>query len=101
MGKYQKNKGYRAEHELVNKFAKRGLDAKRVPLSGSTDFAKGDVIVNGMTIEVKWRGNGFKSLYTWLENKDALAIKADRKDFLIVMPLDTFVELLIGGKKRG
>ncbi len=98
MGKMQKRKGYRVEHELVVKLKEMGLDAKRVPLSGATEFAKGDVVVNGLVLETKARKNGFKQLYDWIEGKDALAVKADRKEYLVVMRLDLFVKLLRGEK---
>lgn len=93
-----KEKGKRTERELVRIFKKAGLNAKRVPLSGSTDFAKGDVVVEDLVIEVKRRKKGFKKLYDWLEGFDALAIREDKKGFLIVLPLEKFVELLGRGK---
>jgi len=99
MGKRSRNKGYRGERYFVQQFRKAGLKAVRVPLSGATEFAKGDLIVEGMTAEVKIRHNGFKEIYKWLEEKDILCLKADRKDGLIVMPLETFLSILKGVKK--
>ncbi|WP_370941224.1 hypothetical protein [Bacillus sp. RCC_6_1] len=47
---------------------------------------------------MKARKEGFKTLYNWLEDEcgqpDALAIKADRKPWLVVMPLDTFLKMV-------
>jgi len=41
---------------------------------------------------------GFKTLYNWLEDEreqpDALANKADRRTWLVVMPLDTFLKMV-------
>lgn len=90
MGKAQRDKGLRAERD----FAKR-IGGERVPLSGSAggSFA-GDVIGKGLTWECKVRADGFKLIYSWLESKDGLALKADRKDWLVVLPLDRFLNLL-------
>ena len=92
MGKSQKNKGYRGEYKLVKLLRKAGIPAKRVPLSGATEFAKGDVVIaNRYRAEVKLRKNGFKELYQWLDGNDFLFGKADRKPYLVIMTFDTFV----------
>ncbi|WP_240876885.1 hypothetical protein [Shimazuella soli] len=41
----------------------------------------------GFVWECEVRSDGFKLLYGWLENKDALVLKADRKEWLVVLPL--------------
>lgn len=98
MGIAQKRKGYRGENELVKKLKEAGFDAKRIPLSGATDYKKGDVEIEEFTGEVKLRKDGFKKIYEWLGNNDLLFIKADRKKYLVVMYLDRFIELLRRGK---
>jgi Holliday junction resolvase len=94
MGKSQRNKGARVEREIA-----KLLGGERVPLSGATSFAKGDVTAYNMTFEVKARKDGFKQIYTWLngEDIDALVIKADRKEPLVVLPISTFKELMKTG----
>jgi Holliday junction resolvase len=79
------------------------LDAVRVPLSGATDFAKGDVVVTATggvkwTIECKKRASGFRTIYRWLEKGDAecLVLGADRESALAVLPLADFFDLLAG-----
>jgi hypothetical protein len=98
MGKSQRDKGNRAERQLVNIFKAYGIEAKRVPLSGAASGFKGDVIatIQGQDwrIENKVRGNGFKQIYGWLDGNDMLTIKADRQQALIVMPLRKFCELV-------
>lgn len=89
-GKRSRDKGGRTERD----FAKR-IGGQRVPLSGAMNGYKGDVIGLGMTWECKARADGFKMLYGWLEGEvDALAVKADRKEWLVVMPLDKFKTLI-------
>lgn len=103
MSKSSREKGNRAERELVHILEKNCIQARRVPLSGAmkdTGFG-GDLLVRGsLTLmfterdeerwEVKSRGNadGFKMLYKWLEDARVLALKADRKEWLVVTRLE-------------
>jgi Holliday junction resolvase len=92
-GKASKEKGSRRERE----FAKL-IDGKRTPLSGAVEGFPNDVQGLELEWEVKARKDGFKQLYTWLEDErekpDALALKADRKQWLVVLTLDKFMELM-------
>jgi len=100
MGRYERNKGIRAERQVVAILRELGLDARRVPLSGSAPHFKGDVQINTkagkLLAEVKVRRNGFTSLYRWLDESvaDILIIKQDRKKFLAVLELDTLARIL-------
>jgi len=103
MGKAQRDKGARFEREIVNRAKLHELDAQRVPLSGATNFAKGDVVVTAASgvkwiFEAKKRGDGFKQIYAWLEAEaaDALVIGADNKPPLVVLPMADFFDLLAG-----
>lgn len=102
MGKMQRRKGYRVEHEIEQMFRQMGINARRVPLSGSADFVKGDVQIvlknKILTAEVKARKDGFRQIYNWLDNKDLLIIKADRKEPLVVLRLKNCIEFLKEGK---
>ena len=95
MGKRSKRKGSRRELE----FAKL-IGGKRIPLSGAVDGYTNDVEGMGLKWEVKARKDGFKQLYKWIEDEreqpDALALKADRKQWLVVLPLDTFKNYVNG-----
>jgi hypothetical protein len=90
-GRASKRKGSAGEREIA-----KLLGGQRVPLSGAAggEFA-GDVIVPGLgTGEVKRRRDGFKQIYKWLGDNDFLAIRADRKEWLIVLPLDRLLRLM-------
>ncbi len=50
--------------------------------------------------EVKRRKDGFKQLYTWLEGKDYLALRADRRKWLVVVELDKLLTLLNGSDRN-
>ena len=89
-----------------NTLNKNGVHVKRVPFSGAADGFKGDVIVTlkqkDYKLECKNRKD-FKTLYSWLENTDALMLKGDRKEMLLVMPLNNALKLVseIGGVTYG
>lgn len=90
MGRSERRKGVEAERE----FAKL-IGGERVPLSGAAGGNyTGDVIGLGLRWECKRRRNGFKQLYDWLDGADALAVRADRKPWLVVMPLERLLELI-------
>lgn len=93
MGKASRDKGVRREREFCEL-----TGGKRVPLSGAVggEFAN-DVILNDKRVEVKARKDGFKELYKWLLDErakpDLLALKADRKPWLVVITLDEYMRL--------
>ena len=99
MGKSQRDKGYRTENNVRLKAISHDLEAYRVPLSGGASI-KGDVVVKGKgddwVLEVKCRASGFKQIYEWLADNDALVIKADSKPELVVLDLGDFFDLLSG-----
>jgi len=99
-GKSSRDKGGRGERELA-----KLLGGERVPLSGAQGGSfKGDVIIPYIgTGECKWRKNGFVQLYNWLDEKDFLALRADRHEWLIVMRAKDLKLLLdeIDELKRG
>lgn len=103
MGKFSRDKGYRTENNIRKKADIHGLHAYRVPLSGGGSI-KGDVIVSARkgadewVMEIKCRADGFKNLYKWKGDNDALVIKADRQAELILIDLDDFFELLANQK---
>lgn len=98
-GRKSRSKGQRREREFT-----KLIQGERIPLSGAAGGRFGnDVEGLGLKFEVKARKDSFKTLYRWLEDErekpDALALKADRKDWLVVMKLSKFIELM-GGKEN-
>lgn len=95
MGKSQKDKGARGELE----FAKL-TEGERIPLSGAMggNYSNDVRLPNGWKAEVKRRKSGFKMLYDWIEdtreNPDCVAIRVDRKQWIVSMTLDKFMELM-------
>jgi hypothetical protein len=94
-----KAKGNRGEYELRDLFLARGIPARRVPLSGSAPDLPGDLIVNeDQTWEVKRRGQGFKRVYSWLQDSYAVAFRADRSEWCVCLRLDDYLDLV--GKRE-
>ena len=97
MGKFSRDKGLRGERDLVNLLRERGIAAERVPLSGAAGGSfGGDVVAmfdgRKTLIECKVRADGFKQIYGWLAVVDMLAIKRDRAEWLVVMPISKYLE---------
>ena len=97
-GNHSRRKGANFERFIVNELRAAGIDALRVPLSGSMRGFKQDVIVRhpagNLTIEAKARARGYSFIYQSIEGADLLALKADRQETLVVMRLDQLSRLL-------
>lgn len=90
-GKASRDKGNRMERAAVLLARAARLTAERVPLSG----AAGGSYCSDMTIRVlgllrrfecKWRKDGFKQVYDWLDGNDGVIVKADGKPMLMIQP---------------
>jgi len=93
-GKKSKSKGYTGEKEFANL-----IGGRRIPASGAADDFPNDVeLPNGWLAEIKRRKDGLKTLYTWIEdereNPDIVAYRSDRKQWLVIMDIEHFKELL-------
>lgn len=93
MGKKSRDKGQRREREFAEL-----IGGQRIPLSGAQEGFPNDVRGLGLDWEVKAKKDGFKTIYDYVmderEQPDAVALKADRKPWLVVMELDKFKELM-------
>jgi hypothetical protein len=102
MGRASRDKGLRGEREFAELVAGR-----RVPLSGAQEGFGNDVEVptpiGTIRAEVKRRKGGFSTLYGWLEDErerpDIVAFRADRKPWLVAMPVETFLKLIGRGSE--
>lgn len=97
-GRAARQKGNRTERAIVKFLQDHAFAAERVPLSGSAGGRyAGDITVPvcnvDRRVEVKCRANGFRELYAWLEGRDILIVKADRREPLVVVPLKFAAEI--------
>src|SRR5258708_19765415 len=99
-GRASRDKGNRTERAIVRLLQEHGLAGERVPLSGAARGRfGGDVSVpclgRDLRGEAKCRGNGFNRLYDWLEGRDFLVIRADRKPLLVVVKLELATQVVM------
>ena len=98
-GRGPRRKGNRVEREVLALLREAGLEARRVPLSGSAPGYPGDLEVElpglgKVLVEVKARRR--VALEAWLEGRGLLVLKPDRKPPLAVLPLQVLLQLVQG-----
>jgi Holliday junction resolvase len=98
-GSRHRQKAGREERMLVGLAQDNGFAAEKVPLSGSVGghrFA-GDIafplLGRDLCVESKVRANGFRRLYDWLQGRDVLVVRADRREALVVLPISLALEI--------
>ena len=96
-GVRHRRKGDRIERELVQLHKDLGIHAERYPLSGASRFRGSghdvDIYARGrdeapLVVECKARKNGagFTTLEKWLGEFDALFLKRNNADPMVVLP---------------
>ncbi len=107
-GRVQRQRGDRAEREVVSLHCGLGVHAERYPLSGAARGAHGgadvDVYAFGrnappLVCEVKSRKNGagFALIERWLGEGDALFLRRARAEPVVVVPWATWARLMRRG----
>ena len=102
-GKSSRDKGLRVEREIVNALRELGVDAERVPLSGSAggsfccdiNISKDDPI-GKLVAEVKARknGSGFKTIEKWMGNNDLIFLKKNNQKPMVIMNWELFEKVI-------
>lgn len=96
-GRASRRKGYEGEREWATL-----TGGKRVPLSGALEEMPGDVRAHGLLWQVKRKASAWKTLYGLLDGpEDALALRADRQPWLVVMTYEKFLEVMGCGREDG
>jgi Holliday junction resolvase len=104
-GKASRQKGNRIELELVHRHEEIGVHAERYPLSGASRFRGSghdlDIYAFGkkeapLVTEAKGRksGAGFVTLERWLAEYDALFLRKNNADPLVVVPWRVWARML-------
>ena len=97
-------KGSRGEREIVELFESYGVDAQRVPLSGSAGgLFSGDIVINeDLRAEVKRRkgGQGFTCIEKWKGDNDILFVRKDYSKALAVLDAELLAEIMAGRQRR-
>ena len=98
-----RRKGARIEREIVERHKALGFDAERYPLSGASGFRGSghdvDLYLLGCTpirceVKSRRRGGGFSTLERWLAQYEALFLRRDHADPLVVLPWRMWARLL-------
>jgi Holliday junction resolvase len=104
-GRGHRQKGDRIEREIVERHSAIGIHAERYPLSGASRFRGSghdiDIYLLGkdqapIKAEVKGRKNGagFLTLENWIGEYDALFLRKDRTDPMVVIPWRVWAQLV-------
>jgi hypothetical protein len=104
-GRGQRQKGARIEPEIVERHSAIGVHAERYPLSGASRFRGSghdlDIYLFGadeapIKAEVKGRktGAGFVTLENWIGQNDALFLRRDRTDPMVLIPWRVWAQLV-------
>jgi hypothetical protein len=101
-GRRSRAKGLRGERVLVRFLQDRGFAAERISVSGVAVCGDLSVPLLGVDrcVEVKCRANGFRELYAWLDGRDLLIVRADRRKPLVVVPLRLAAEIARAAERK-
>ena len=96
-GRSPKQKGYRLENSTRIYFKERGLECRRVPLSGAGD-EKGDLcLTTGWNQQLQGECKSRGKLPEWIVNAlgehDFLILKQDRGETLVMLRLPLFADM--------
>ena len=93
-GRRSRDKGARAERALVRFLQDRGFAAEKISgmYKPGADISV-PLLGRGRRVEVKVRSAGFRQLYEWLDGRDLLIVRSDRRQPLVVLPLRLAAEV--------
>jgi Holliday junction resolvase len=102
MGLMQRRKGRRGEQEVVRLHRAIDVAAERVPLSGAARYQGKshdvDIYAGGheapLAAEVKLGRHVPKTLAKWLARHDALFVRRDRAEWMVVLPWRLWCQLV-------
>jgi hypothetical protein len=96
-GRRSRDKGNRTERAIVCVLQAHGLAATKI---GGMYKPGADInmLLLGVdrAVEVKCRAEGFRELYSWLNKRDFVIVKADRQEPLVVLRLGLAAEIAKG-----
>jgi hypothetical protein len=100
MSKKSRDKGNRTERAIVPMLQECGIKVKKI--SGmyrpGADIAV-PLLGIDRAVEVKCWGDGFKSLYAWLNESDVLIVMADRLEPLVVVRPSLAAEVHVAAER--
>ena len=93
-GRRSPDEGLRGERAIVRLLQAQGITAEKISgmCKPGADVSM-PLLGTDRAIEVKCRATGFAQLYSWLDNRDILIVKADRQESLVVLRLSLAAEI--------
>jgi Holliday junction resolvase len=93
-GRRSRDKGSRAERAIVRLLQGQGIAAEKI----SGTYKPGadlrvPLLAVDRAVEVKCRAAGFRQLYDWLNGRDVLIVKVDRREPLAMVRLSLAAEI--------
>jgi hypothetical protein len=94
-GKFSRAKGARGERAIAHLLQARGFAATKISRAYQAGHDLELQLGGGrmMRIEVKCRATGFKQLYDWLDGRDILVVKSDRREPLVVLRMSLAADI--------
>ena len=100
-----RRKGDRIEREIVDRHRALGIHAERYPLSGASRFRGSghdldlylfgrDEVPAVAEVKIRKSGAGFATLEKWLAEYDALFLRRNNADPLVLLPWRIWVRIL-------
>jgi hypothetical protein len=101
-GRRSRNKGARTERAIVRLLQGQGIVTEKISgmYKPGADL-RVPLLAVDRAVEVKCRAAGFRQLYDWLDQRDVLIIKADRREPLVVVRLSLAAEVAKGRTGAG
>jgi hypothetical protein len=87
-GRKSRDKGARREREPLHLSQEHGFAVtKHSGMYKAGHDLSWPLLDREWRVEVKARAKGFREIYRWLQDRDALLVRADRERWLLVVPL--------------
>jgi hypothetical protein len=93
-GRRSRAKGARTESAIVRLLQGQGIWAEKISgMYKPGPDLRVPLLAVDRAVEVKCRAAGFRQLYDWLNGRDVLIVKADRREPLVVVRLSLAAEI--------
>jgi hypothetical protein len=93
-GRRSRDKGARTERAIAKVRRANGFAAAKV---SRADQPGHDIVLTlsgrDLCVEVKARANGFRELYSWLDGRDALIVKSNYQEPLVILRLSLATDI--------
>jgi Holliday junction resolvase len=99
MSRRSRDKGARSERAIARLLQAQSFAATKISRAYQAGHDRELLLGDDrmLRIECKARANGFRELYSWLNERDILILKADRREPLVVVRLSLAADIARAG----